>query len=392
MWAAVNAVSDSDRVRHIARLSEMPAAEVAAYLSVRLEAAIADLWEQGWQPADLIRLVGKELGKLEIAVATDAVGAQAASYAQLGRAVAPEWMDQLEAIGAERWWDLEKPWLEQFGVDWLTTLIAAVGMLDLLRRLPSLPILYPPPSRWDTMGRRRRTRPAGRIDPRVLERIRALLAKAESTEFDAEAETFTAKAQEMMTRHRIDRATVAAPEDDNEATGRRLGVDNPYAKAKAALIGGIARANSCRAVFTPDLGFSTVFGLPEDIDGVEELYTSLLVQATAAVRREGSRIDRYGRSRTTAFRRSFYYGFAARISSRLQQAAEDTVEQAETETGVALVPLLAARERAAEQAMRDAIPGAKAMTSAVSDREGYWRGVEAAEAARLDGPAGRLTG
>ncbi|HLU32124.1 MAG TPA: DUF2786 domain-containing protein [Acidimicrobiia bacterium] len=390
--AAVNAIDGSERARHIAQLGRLPTGEVAVCLARRLETAVAELWDNGWQPADVGRIVAKELGKEEALVARTALAAQACTYDQLGRAVAPEWMEQLDSLEAQRWWGPERPWLEQIGGDWVATIDAACKLLFLFPLLPDLPLLFPPPSRWKTMGRRRRTVPAERIEPRVLERIRALLAKAESTQFDAEAEAFTAKAQEMMTRHRIDRATVAAEGgDDSEVIGRRLGIDDPYAKAKAALVGGIARANACRAVYSPGLGFCTVFGMPEDVDGVEELYTSLLVQATAAVQREGSRIDHGGRSRTTRFRRSFYFGFAARIGQRLQKATDETVHQAEEEKGVALVPLMAAREQAAERAMREKMSAARAMSVAVSDVEGYYRGVEAADAARLDGVSGRIT-
>ncbi|MDP9441581.1 MAG: DUF2786 domain-containing protein, partial [Actinomycetota bacterium] len=42
------------------------------------------------------------------------------------------------------------------------------------------------------------------IDDRILSRVRALLAKAESTEFAPEAEAFTEKAQELMARYAID--------------------------------------------------------------------------------------------------------------------------------------------------------------------------------------------
>jgi hypothetical protein len=44
------------------------------------------------------------------------------------------------------------------------------------------------------------------LDQRMLDRVRALLAKAESTDFPQEADAFTARAQELMARHRIDRS------------------------------------------------------------------------------------------------------------------------------------------------------------------------------------------
>ena len=47
-------------------------------------------------------------------------------------------------------------------------------------------------------------------DRRVLDRVRGLLTKAESTEFPAEAEALTAKAQELMARHSIEQAMVEA--------------------------------------------------------------------------------------------------------------------------------------------------------------------------------------
>ncbi|MGH8302569.1 MAG: DUF2786 domain-containing protein, partial [Steroidobacteraceae bacterium] len=130
------------------------------------------------------------------------------------------------------------------------------------------------------------------------------LAKAESTTFDAEAEALTAKAQELMARHRIDRAVL---EHDFHAprtspVGRRLAVDDPYAEAKALMLGKIAAANGCHSVWSKGLGFSTAFGFADELDAVEELFTSLLVQAAVALRRAGSKFDRDGRSRTTRFR------------------------------------------------------------------------------------------
>lgn len=58
--------------------------------------------------------------------------------------------------------------------------------------------------------------------------MRALLAKAESTEFPQEAEALTARAQEMMARHSIDLALLEQdPEEPEAAAARRLPVDSP---------------------------------------------------------------------------------------------------------------------------------------------------------------------
>lgn len=57
--------------------------------------------------------------------------------------------------------------------------------------------------------------------------------------------------------------------------------------------------------------------LPSDLDAVELLFTSLLVQATTAMLAAGSRQDAHGRSRTRSFRQSFLAAYAQRIGERL---------------------------------------------------------------------------
>lgn len=370
-----------------AALLDLASGDVAEELGRFLERSVAAAWENGWQPADVMRLAGRELGSAEIELLRAAVASEAATYEQWGWAAAPAWMAQLDAMEARRWWLDGQQWVVRIGAAWHDTVKAAVRLLTFLDALPSLPRLMPPPSSWPRLEPPRPVRSTG-LDPAILAKIRALLAKAESTEYDAEAESFTAKAQELMTRHRIDRATLSEEGSSHgEVVGRRVGVDNPYADTKAMLLGGIASANACRAVWSKALGFATIFGVPEDLDGVEELYTSLLLQAGAALRREGSKIDRYGRSRTARFRRSFMVGFAAGVSHRLRDAADDTVRRAESETGVALVPLLDARDRAAEDAMHATMSGLKGMSVSVSDGEGYLKGQKAADEADLSADA-----
>ena len=142
----------------------------------------------------------------------------------------------------------------------------------------------------------------------MLSRIRALLAKAESTEFTEEAEALSARAQELMAKYSIDHALLAAEAGrKDDPAGRRLPVDNPYEGPKAtAARRAWRKANRCRAVWYEGAwGWSAVIGFPADLDAVELLFTSLLVQANTAMLRAGAKRDRYGRSRTRAFRQSF---------------------------------------------------------------------------------------
>jgi hypothetical protein len=56
-------------------------------------------------------------------------------------------------------------------------------------------------------------------------------------------------------------------------------MDAPYAGAKPRLAQEVARTNRCRAVWSEKLGFITVIGADTDLDLVELLSTSLLLQA-----------------------------------------------------------------------------------------------------------------
>lgn len=225
----------------------------------------------------------------------------------------------------------------------------------------------------------------GALPGGVLHKIRALLAKAESTEFDAEADAFTAKAQELMVRYRVDRALLEAGENHASARpeGRRIRVGNPYADAKAALLSVIADVNGCSAVWSKHAGYSTVFGFEGELEGVEELFTSLLIQATGAMRRAGARQDGYGRSRTTSFRRSFLVGFAIRVGQRLRETVDATVEAADSESGLALVPVLAARADAARAAADAEFGHTRTFSPSASDGEGWYLGTLCGDQADL---------
>jgi len=228
-------------------------------------------------------------------------------------------------------------------------------------------------------------------DPGVLHKVRSLLAKAESTAFPEEAEALTAKAQQLMGRHAIDRAVLAAGSPGaGRPEGREVLVEAPYARPKFQLLSVLATANRCRAVLETCSGVATVVGFPDDRATVELLYTSLLVQATRAMLRAGDS----PRTRARAYRQAFLLAYASRIGTRLQEAAAATEAEAAARHGDGLLPVLAGRRDAVDRQVAQEFPHLRRLRVTASDPAGYAAGHAAAERARLGGAevAGRVRG
>ena len=353
-----------------------------------LRSAVTAAWHRGWQPADLARVVSRQLSKGHVSLTCDAIAAQMQPYDRT--TIDPRWTSQLSDLEARVWWRPDQnhlhAWAEAQNTEWSKTVSCALEVLFLITRLPDLEKLTPIPGTAHPSASTAHQQRAA-ISERVLSRIRALLAKAESTTFPAEAETFTAGAQALMARHSIDHALLAALDQGSSEgpTGRRIGIDNPYEVPKAMLLGAVAEANRCRTVWSRELGFSTAIGFPADLDAVELLFTSLLVQATTAMTRAGSRTDGYGRSRTRAFRQSFLTAYASRIGQRLAEATgAQTTKAATGPTGQNLLPVLAARSQAVDEALTAMFPTlTHHVVGSVTHREGWFSGLSAADRAAL---------
>jgi len=353
-----------------------------------LQSVVSGAWHRGWQPADLVRVVSQQLSKRHVSLASDAIAAQMQQYSPA--TIDPRWASQLSDCAAQVWWlpgqNHLQAWAQAPDVEWATVVSCALEVLDLVASLPNLEKLIPIPGSARPTGATAQPQRAV-IEERVLSRIRALLAKAESSTFPAEAETFTAGAQSLMARHSIDRALLAALDQGSseETTGCRIGIDNPYAEPKAMLLGEVAEANRCRTVWSRDLGFSTAIGFPADLDAVELLFTSLLVQATTAMVHAGSRADGSGRSRTRSFRQSFLTAYASRIGHRLAETTGTQTTKAATEpAGRNLLPVLAARSEAVDEAVAAMFPQmTNHVVGSVTNREGWFSGLSAADRAAL---------
>lgn len=222
---------------------------------------------------------------------------------------------------------------------------------------------------------------ASGIDERMLEKVRALLAKAESTEFPDEAEALTAKAQELMSRYAIDAALLE--QSASKVTSRRIVVEDPYARPKFLLLSSVAQANRCAAVWLKGFGTATVVGFASHLDACELLYTSLLLQADASLMAAGRDARTGVPSRTRAFRQSFLVAFAVRIGERLADAAAQAEAAAVRDHGDAVLPVLVRRSAEVDEAVEQAFPRLRGLRVSMSDYDGAVAGRIAADHAQL---------
>ncbi|HEX9260482.1 MAG TPA: DUF2786 domain-containing protein, partial [Acidimicrobiales bacterium] len=303
----------------------------------------------------------------------------------------PEWRSQLQGLRRRGAAPSLDQWLARHD-DGHAAIRRAIEVVALMQSLGPVAELVPPPCRRTTRATPRREPPPG-LDPKVLARVRALLAKAESTQFPGEAEALTTKAAELMARHAIDRAMLEAAGsmggDGTTPVGRRIAIDDPYAFAKALLLHVVADASRGKSVWNDALGAATVVAYPVDLAVIELLYTSLLVQASHALSVLGA-APAGARTRSRRYRQSFLVAFADRIGQRLEQARQATLGDATRTHGAALVPVLAGRRERVEHTVDELFPTKTSRAASVRDREGYIAGRAAADQASLDAAKGSV--
>ncbi len=196
-----------------------------------------------------------------------------------------------------------------------------------------------------------------------LARIRKLLAQAEDPAATAaEAEAFNAKAAELMARHGVDAALLAAADPDRDVVGD-LTVDllAPYAYEKASLGTAVARGLRCSAVLRKSTSPGQtayalhLFGHTTDLVLTEMLLTSLLVQGTGELTRRRVPPGEH----PAAYRRTWWLGFASAIATRLAAAEAEAARESEpafAAAGSSAALVLADRAAVAEQSASQAYP------------------------------------
>ena len=211
---------------------------------------------------------------------------------------------------------------------------------------------------------------------RLLDKIGKLLAQAEGTDNEHEADAFVTRAQELATTYAIDlevaRSRQAArrlrPTGDDDFEQRKLVIGQRGKRGNRQLVVlylVVAEANDVMVNVANDSTFVLGFGYPADLEVVEQLWASLATQmASAAARRLRAGEHRAAGVAAVSWRLSFYEGWMHAVQQRLTEARSRALtahDVAEPSTSGALV-LRAKSERV--QAFHDR----------ESEARGSWRG------------------
>ena len=208
-------------------------------------------------------------------------------------------------------------------------------------------------------------------EPTILRRVRALMDKANSTEFEGEAKTFRDKAFELMAAYGIEQAVLEATGKaaTDDITTIRIDFVSSFSFEKHMLLRAISTALGCKTIMTPSgksVLYTEVVGHRSDLERVEFLYTLLLIQAEtgAAKLKAHSHGGYYGprtvAAHTRALRAAYLRGFGEEVGGRLTAIQRHAANQSDVAhagdgaPGAALV--LASRWEVVERAFGELFP------------------------------------
>ena len=380
--------------RVLSALSDERPVLVASEIELRLLTQVDRLWSWGWLPTELVRQTKRAGGtRASVVVATAIANDHLLRHPST---LHPRWVANLKSLDLPDASDRGQ-WLLALASDnpsgWPSTMVAALRALMAMIVLAPMSQIIPPPgsssngdgkngdpsiidlSSQTTLG----------DDNTVLERVRALLAQAESTTFEAEAEAFTAKAQELMARHAIDMALVWGRSDRAEEPSMiRIPIDDPYTNAKSLLLHHVAQSANCRSVFHPPYALASVVGFESDLRAAELLFTSLLVQAHQALKHVSDSTVPGSRLRSRGFRSSFLTSYATRIGQRLAEVNAEVAADHRATGASDHLPVLADRSSLFDKMIDEQF---KTLTTprsrAIHDPAGWGAGHDAANRAQL---------
>jgi len=169
-----------------------------------------------------------------------------------------------------------------------------------------------------------------------LEVIRALLAKAERTDIEAERDAYNAKAMQLMAKYGIEQAMVETKRPTREMpTTRTWKVTAPYVTDRRLLLACIGEAlglpNYGVRFWDRETGkygwYVTLTGFASDLERADVLWTSLLVQMASGL--ASAHVP--WNEEPKAYRKSWMFAFAVMVGKRLRDAELRAAGDAERE-------------------------------------------------------------
>lgn len=220
----------------------------------------------------------------------------------------------------------------------------------------------------------------------IIRKIQAMLAKAESTTHEAEAETFNAKAQELMLRHAI------AEADLRDAGQAKKGEIKPepfvYSGSDANLPGKrrlltvACKMAGVKCVFytgSRHKQTAVLIGYQADREYAAMIYASLTLQVTSLGRLA------YNRDQPPFGLKRYMTGFMVGFGDRVAERAEQMTATVNEDTGGSLLPVLASKEQEVDQAFQQHFPNTKKLARNRVDAQAYGSGTRAGANADIGG-------
>ena len=211
---------------------------------------------------------------------------------------------------------------------------------------------------------------------RVLDKIGKLLAQAEGTDNEHEADAFVTRAQELATTYAVDlelarsrqaARRLRAAEEAFEQRRLRIGERGKRGNRQLVVLYlVVAQSNDVLVNVATDSTYVLGFGYAADLDVVEQLWASLATQMAAAAARR-LRAGEHQRAQVAAvsWRLSFYEGWVHAVQQRLDAARTRALAAHDTEASGSASGALVLRQKAER---------VRAFHDGTSEARGSWRG------------------
>lgn len=234
-----------------------------------------------------------------------------------------------------------------------------------------------------------------------LATIKALLAKAEASEFDGEAETLREKAFELLAKYGLEEALAASEAPVVvEPVKEFVTLEGNYHNRRVMLLDGIAKAMRCEAIMLTtrlkkgQKNKSTlllIYGMPSDVERVKLMWGSLELQLASELNRSlvHKPVGVHGRTWSVNFINAYAYKVVQRVRAIENQAEAEEVQFGDSRTALVLVDNKKKVQALYDSENKDARSVNYAGTASSA---GWDRGASAGERARLGSGSGSVGG